>query len=492
MYQSIINFIRNDVKGIEENIQKLLSGSIDSAELSLDIEKRLENLGARMVSEIYELIDNEIFHSIVRKEKWYVEHKDEPRELLDVMGTLSFKRRGYVPKAGGKNIYLLDEVLGLDGHQRVTLASAARALEEAIQTSYAKGGGAASRTERVSKETVKELVHGTDIELPGKEEEKKKKCKYLHIVADEDHVAAQFWRNKGDLGKDNNGNKINTIMPKLVVVYEDIIDEAPEGSGKHRYRLVGKKVFSGVYNGTKENQKLWDEVEDYIYNTYDPDVLKKVYIAGDGAGWIKIGEDVINKSRFVLDKFHAMKYINTSVAHLTNSEEIKEVLWEGINGANKRLLKGQYTEILKVTENPSKHEEVEKAMKYFMNNWEGIKIRKEEGENVWGCCAEGQVSHILSSRLSSRPMGWSVKGCDHMAHLRAFRQNGGKVIDLLRYQKKECEKEKRRQEQTELIRELRKRQSGWNYAEKLNVEIPGLECSSLKWLKDLISRQIGA
>ena len=79
-----------------------------------------------------------------------------------------------------------------------------------------------------------------------------------------------------------------------------------------------------------------------------------------------------------------------------------------------------------------------------------------------------------------------------MAHLRAFRQNGGKVIDLLRYQKKECEKEKRRQEQTELIRELRKRQSGWNYAEKLNVEIPGLECSSLKWLKDLISRQIGA
>lgn len=492
MYKSIINFIRNDVKGIEGNIQKLLTGSIDSAELSLDIEKRLEDLGSRMVSEIYELIDNEIFHSLVRKDKWYVEHKDEPRELVDVMGTLRFKRRGYVPKAGGKNVYLLDEVLGFDGHQRVTLAAAARALDESIQTSYAKGGKAASHKESISKETVKELVHDTIVKMPEEARQNKKKCRYLHIVADEDHVAAQFWENKGDLKRDSNGNKINTIIPKLVVVYEDILDESPPGTKKHRYRLVGKKVFSGVYNGSAENLKLWDEVEDYIYKTYDPDVLERVYIAGDGAGWIKTGVAVINKSCFVLDKFHTMKYINASVAHLANAEEIKEVLWECVNGAHKRILKRQYQEILRVTESPGKYEDVEKALKYFMHNWDGIEILRKENGSVWGCCAEGQVSHVLSSRLSSRPMGWSVLGCDHMAQLRAFRQNGGKVIDLLRYQKKERKKEKRRQERKELIRDLKKRQSGWDYAEQLNVEIPGLENTSLKWLKDLIRGQLSA
>ena len=93
MYQSIAHFIENDVREIEENIQGLLSGATDSAELSLDIQKRLEYLGTQMIAEIYELLDDEIFNSLVRKNKWYVEHKDEPRELVDVMGTIRFKRR---------------------------------------------------------------------------------------------------------------------------------------------------------------------------------------------------------------------------------------------------------------------------------------------------------------------------------------------------------------------------------------------------------------
>ena len=79
MYESIARFIRNDLKEIEKSIQSLLNGSIDSAELSIDVQKRLETLGTSMISEIYELIDQEIFNSLVRKKIWYVEQKDEPR-----------------------------------------------------------------------------------------------------------------------------------------------------------------------------------------------------------------------------------------------------------------------------------------------------------------------------------------------------------------------------------------------------------------------------
>ena len=43
-------------------------------------------------------------------------------------------------------------------------------------------------------------------------------------------MAAQFWNQKGDLGKDSRGNKINTIMPKLICLYEDVVDEAGETS----------------------------------------------------------------------------------------------------------------------------------------------------------------------------------------------------------------------------------------------------------------------
>ena len=492
MYESILQFATVGIKEIEKNVEKLICGEIDLADLSKDIEKRVLALGNQMVCEYIEAIDQEIFESGIRKKSWYVEHKDEVREIVDVMGTLRFKRRGYVPKSGGEHIYLMDKLLGLDGHQKLTLGAAARVMEEAIKTSYAKGGKAVNSTDTICKETVKEWLHKTEIEMPLKEVTPRKKLRFLHIVADEDHVAAQFWEKKGDLEVSASGNKINTIMSKIVVVYEDVIDEAPEGSKKHRYKLVGKRTFSGVYSGENENYKLWKEVADYIEANYDTDYLNRVYIEGDGAAWIKAGVDVIENSCFALDRFHIMKYVNTSVAHLENGDDIKSYIWDYINDADQKGLKALYKEILDVTENPNKYEDVEGALKYFLNNWDGIVIRKTESSGVWGCCAEGQVSHVLSARMSSRPMGWSVLGCDHMSKLRAYTRNGGKVIDLLRYQNSEREKRIRRQEQKELIKDLRKRKNGWNYAEKVRGEIPGIEAPSMRWIRDLINSQLNA
>ena len=54
-----------------------------------------------------------------------------------------------------------------------------------------------------------------------------------------------------------------------------------------------------------------------------------------------------------------------------------------------------------------------------------------------GCSAEGHVSHVLSERMSSRPMGWSKRGADRMSRLRCYvRDHGeGRIIDLVRYQR---------------------------------------------------------
>ena len=50
------------------------------------------------------------------------------------------------------------------------------------------------------------------------------------------------------------------------------------------------------------------------------------------------------------------------------------------------------------------------------------------------------MSHVLSSRMSSRPMGWSRKGASKMAELRAYYYNGGDMLELVRYQKQEMVK----------------------------------------------------
>jgi len=491
MYNSILQFIENDIKEIEKNVRSLLDGEKDAADLSNDVHERVLRLGCRLISEIYEQIDEEIFKSLVRKNKYYVEQKDMPRSLVDVMGTISFKRRGYVPKHGGEYIYLLDLIMGFDDNQKVTMAAAAKILEEAVESSYAKAGKKVNLTDQVSKETVKDIVHGLVVEFPVKELTEKKKLKNLHIVADEDHVAAQFWEKKGDLKTSSTGNKINTIIDKIIVLFEDVVDDVPEDSKNHRYRLVGKHTFCGVYKGSENNYKLWQEVQDYISANYDLDVLERVYVAGDGAPWIRAGAEVLLNGRFVLDKFHMMKYLNQSVCHLENEDEMKEYMWGCINEADKDGLKEAFRSILEVTDKDSnKYEGVKESRDYFMNNWDGIEIRSTESGGVWKCCAEGQVSHVLSDRLSSRPMGWSELGCDNISKLRAYTRNNGKIIDLLRYQEKHQTLEAKRKEQDDLIADIKKRQNGWDYADKLNTHVLGLEKRSMKWLKDIIDQKL--
>ena len=493
MYHSILQFVEKDIIEIEKIFGKILTGEKDADDLSQEVVTRLNSLACRLISEMYEKLDETIRESVARKKKWTIEQRNEPKELLDVAGMLHFTRTGYEDKRTGKYIYLLDKILGIEGHQRITLGAAAKILEETVLTSYAKGGKAASPTDAASKQAVKDLVHGTDIDFPEPERKEKKKLRYLHIVADEDHVSAQFWNKKGDLKIDEKGNKINTIISKIIVVYEDVINESGELSKNPRYRLVGKKTFSGVHKGETENYRFWEKVRDYIEKNYDMDVLERVYITGDGGAWIKAGTEIIENSRFVLDKFHMMKYINTSVAHLLDSaDDVKSEIWECVNSADRKGLKEVYQRILDATENKNKYEEVEGALKYLLNHWSGIKIRVEEPGGCWKCCAEGQVSHILSARMSSRPMGWSKWGCHQMSQLRAYHENGGKIIELLKYQKEKKERDQNRQEQEELIQELRKKQSGWDYAERTRVAIPGLEQHSLKWLKELIAEGLGA
>ena len=105
------------------------------------------------------------------------------------------------------------------------------------------------------------------------------------------------------------------------------------------------------------------------------------------------------------------------------------------------MLKEVFKKILSVTNEETKKESVEDAKRYMLNNWSGIEIYETDGYDVVRCSAEGHVSHILSDRLSSRPMGWSKVCADRMTRLRVYRENGGKIIDLVLEKNKRKEKE---------------------------------------------------
>ena len=74
--------------------------------------------------------------------------------------------------------------------------------------------------------------------------------------------------------KKNKETQRNTIIDKLVYCFEGKELEAPKSKWK---RLINPYYFAGVYRGSKGNQKLWEEVYNYIDNTYDIEKIDNIF-----------------------------------------------------------------------------------------------------------------------------------------------------------------------------------------------------------------------
>ncbi|MDE5893868.1 MAG: UPF0236 family protein, partial [Acetatifactor sp.] len=127
---------------------------------------------------------------------------------------------------------------------------------------------------------------------------------------------------------------------------------------------------------------------------------------------------------------------------------------------------------------------VDECEEYVMNNWESAVLRMQE-KNVYGCSAEGHVSHVYSDRMSSRPMGWSETGADAMCRLRCYVRDHGeeKIIDLvgLRRERKELRATGTEDAEPRFARGYLKKllhgqhDSDRVYLEKMQATIPGIE-----------------
>ena len=372
-------------------------------------------------------IDDTIRESLWRKEEWYIVRRDDA-SLLCSIGRIHYSKTLFINRTTGERRYLVDDALGLGSHARMTEDAVVEILREASESSYRKGGEKASLMEPVSKQTVLNELHGLTFPKEQKRRGRKSVAQYLYIDADEDHVALQYDSEHGDLKK--SGPK--SAMPRLIYIYEGV----EEYNGSTRHHLVNVHHFGGLYDGN--NDALWKEVDTYIRNNYDEDALKKVYIHGDGANWIRNGKIYIPKSVFVLDRFHMHKYIIAATSHLLDSaDDVRSELYRAIHKRNKGMAADTFEKILAVTDNETKYKAVQRSKDFILNNWAGIMESLKNKENQTGCSAEGHVSHIYSDRLSSRPLGWSRTGVDKMARLRIYRNNSGTLIDLVRFQKRQ-------------------------------------------------------
>jgi len=207
------------------------------------------------------------------------------------------------------------------------------------------------------------------------------------------------------------------------------------------------------------------------------EAIEKIYLSEDGAAWVKNGLGWIKGSIYVLDRYHLSKYVTQATAHMGYTTSI---MWDYIEAVDKDRVKEVRKVIISTTEGESKRRAVKEAGRYILGNWKGI-MRQYDADYV-GCSAEGHVSHILSSRLSSRPMGWSKVGVDQMTRLRVFVANGGNVYDIFMQKKKETIKEEKK---IKVDREIiRKRKYNASHETIGNITI--LNMGKRTWISQLL------
>jgi len=446
LINSIKYFEENSIKVFEKLETKFMENPTQLAELVIGITEEVHKLGLEILKDCLEDTDKVILDSIVRKNRWYVE-RHENKKLITSLGTVEFSKTLYVDKeTKTEYVYLLDKVMGIESHERFTEDAVAKLLEEAVQTSYKKGGEAASLEDTVSKQTVKEKIHA--LEFPKDDySDEKKVVENLYIEADEDHISKQFNLVKGDIIRNENGVKNNTLIGKVLVVHEglepeSIINEGDEDErNSKRWKLISPYYFCRVCSG-KGNDELWDEVYRYLDGHYDLSKVKKIYLNADGGSWIKSGAKRINGIELVLDEFHIQKYMIKLTSHMLDStDDARKELYDAIRAGKKKEFISITERLKDALKNPETGEKrINTARDYFLNNWKEARLRLNREEGVIGSSTEGHVYHALSRRMSTQAMGWSEVGASKMCQLRAYYLNGGDMLELVRFQEKELPK----------------------------------------------------
>lgn len=293
-------------------------------------------------------------------------------------------------------MYPLDTLLGLPSHKRIDPYCASEIIRHAASMGYAKAAEA-STPSKLSRQSVKNLVH--DLPTPPstlQTDLEPKPVETVYVEVDEDHVSLQTGKN---------------INMKLATVYTDKVD-----IGSNRTELVEKHSFTGL----ETPEEFWMQIDSYLAEAYVGS--PKVYIIGDGAKWIKRGLEALPNSEFILDRFHLFKYM-TKICGKRSRKEVFASL-----ETNDKVRFETYVGKMKETY-PHRMKQIVEGATYIENQWDYARaslLRPDIRSST-----EAHVSHILSARLSSRPLGWSEKGAQTIAKLRVLADNNESIQEFV-------------------------------------------------------------
>ena len=370
-----------------------------------NLDESLCEIARKSLVTIFETIDKSYCNSTERKRKYHIK-AHLPRTILTVFGEITLNRTFYTDRNNNGSFCYLDRFLGLKKHDYFDPYIKATILEYSANNSIPTVCNMINdlignkiklknKIKYLNRQTVRNIILSAIISKPTKKELKTPET--LFIIADEKWTHTQ----------NNNGS---SVMVKSIVVFDEI-------NGEKRRFLNNKQVFADFEKG------FLDEVLDYLYYTYNLDLVKNIVVMGDGAKWIRnlTSHFQINSETniiFALDKFHFKQAIH----HICLNKNLEDILSSYVINDNKKNF-NNFIEELKISL-PHRIETIDKKKDYILNNWNYILNLYKYNLS---CPMESQISHNLAYLLTSRPKGYSLKMLSKIIKIRLLFKNNENI-----------------------------------------------------------------
>lgn len=411
--QNYNNLLKNMIYNIFTTNLKQKLDSLDSNNNVFNYINLLSNLDESLcliaresLITLFETMDKEYSDSIDRKRKYDIK-SHHSRTILTIFGEITFTRTFYQSKLNNKLYCFIDRYLGLHKYDYFDPYIKTLVVDYASNNSYPKTAkyindlignriSIKDKTKYLSRQAIRNILLSS-ITSEVSNYFKDKTPEAIHIIADEKWIHTQ-----------NNDKK--DVMEKSIVLFENI----------KNHILFNKQIFASL------DSSFLDKCLDYIYNTYDINKLKYIYVMGDGATWIKNLQNYFHFNSNIhvicgLDKFHFKQAIH----HICLNNNLENILTNYVINNKKKF----FIECCNCLNNsyPHRKETIEAKKQYILNNWTNI-------NNLYkynlSCPMESQISHNIADLFTSRPKGYSIKMINILTKLRLLYKNNHNIKEL--------------------------------------------------------------
>lgn len=403
-----------------------MTSLIENAKNFKDLEEKIYGYFCNQACEFMRCILESADEKIVNerdKKRFRLKNTGRENTLITLMGEVKYKRRYYrcVDEDGVIYYgYLLDQLLGINGKNKLSENVKEAAVETALRLSFRKSAEMinAKNQYSLSTQTIWNEVQKAGEKAKAKENQQVEK--YISgELKGEKEVPVLFEEKDGvylSIQGENNKKEI-----KVSKVYEGWEKKTP---GSKEQVTVNRFYVAGFEDGNSFDIR----VNSRIAGLYNVDKIENKIVNADGAAWAKQEQEFDATIIQQLDPFHINQAILRNIKDKKKAKQIRKY----VNENNYEDLFIELEGLYDVEKSEKERKKILELITYLSENLDNLArythrdLELPEGIEYRGMgTIEGSQHNVICDRMKNRGMSWSVAGAENMAKLLCLKHSNG-------------------------------------------------------------------